>query len=162
MLNNLTIFYIIENMESQISFRDIQIHDYQESKALLSRLIKENEDFSIESFSKVCSSLNSDHRIVCCFYNDIEAETKVMVAMGTIMVENKLIHNCSHVGHIEDIIVHENYRSLNFGKTLINYLVDIARERQVYKVILNCNEFNAPFYQKCGFHKSNVEMRINI
>lgn len=149
-------------MENQLLFKDIQINDYRESKNLLSFLTKKNEDFSFESFTKVCSSLNSDHRIICCFYNDIEAETQVMVAMGTILIEKKLIHNCSCVGHIEDIVVHENYRNLNFGKILINYLVNIAKERQVYKVILNCTELNAAFYQKCGFHKSNVEMRINI
>lgn len=149
-------------MENQLVFRDIQIHDYQESKSLLSFLTKTNEDFSLESFSKVCSSLHSDHRIVCCFYNDIESGVKVMVAMGTIFIERKLIHNCSCVGHIEDIVVHEKYRNMNFGKNLIDYLVNIAKERQTYKVILNCSEENMKFYQKCGFHKSNLEMRLNI
>ena len=149
-------------MENQLVFRDIQIHDYQESKSLLSFLTKTNEDFSLESFSKVCSSLHSDHRIVCCFYNDIESGVKVMVAMGTIFIEHKLIHNCGCVGHIEDIVVHEKYRNMNFGKNLIDYLVNIAKERQTYKIILNCSEENMKFYQKCGFHKSNLEMRLNI
>lgn len=149
-------------MENQLVFRDVQIHDYQESKSLLSFLTTTNEDFSLESFSKVCSSLHSDHRIICCFYNDIESGDKVMVAMGTIFIEHKLIHNCSCVGHIEDIVVHEKYRNMNFGKFLIDYLVNIAKERQTYKVILNCSEENMRFYQKCGFHKSNLEMRLNI
>ena len=149
-------------MVNQITFRDIQIHDYQESMSLLSFLTKINEDFSLESFSRVCSSLHSNHRIVCCFYNDIESVDKVMVAMGTVFIEHKLIHNCSCVAHIEDVVVHEKYRNMNFGKLLIDHLVKIARERQAYKVILNCTEYNSGFYRRCGFHKSNVEMRMNI
>ena len=82
--------------------------------------------------------------------------------MGTILIEKKLIHNCGCVGHIEDVVVHENYRNINVGKALIEYMINIAKERQVYKVILNCNEGNADFYRKCGFHKNNLQMRIDI
>jgi len=149
-------------MINQVVFKDIQVHDYQECKSLLSFLSKSNEEFSFESFSKVCSSLHSDHHIICCFYHDIEYGDKVMVAMGTIFIEHKLIRNCSCVGRIEDVVVHEKYRNMNFGKMLIEHLVNIARERQAYKVILNCNEYNSEFYRKCGFNKSNVEMKISI
>lgn len=149
-------------MENQMSFRDIQINDYEHSKSLLSFLTKTNEDFSLGTFSKVCSSLHSNHRIICCFYYDIESGEKVMVAMGTIFIEHKLIHQGSCVGHIEDVVVHEKYRTLNFGKMLIEYLVNIARERQAYKVILNCNKCNSEFYRRCGFYQSNIEMRMNI
>lgn len=149
-------------MDNQLVFRDIQINDYEHSKPLLSFLTKKNENFSLESFSKVCSSLHSNHRIVCCFCNDIESGDQVMIAMGTIFIERKLIHNCSCVAHIEDVVVHEKYRNMNFGKSLIDYLVNIAKERQAYKVILNCSEEKNGFYQKCGFYKSNVEMRINV
>ena len=149
-------------MENQVVFRDIQIRDYQESWSLLSFLTKTNEDFSLESFSRVCSSLDSNHRIVCGFCNDIESGDQVMIAMGTIFIERKLIHNCSCVAHIEDVVVHEKYRNMNFGKILIDHLINIAKKRQAYKVTLNCSEEKMGFYQKCGFYKSNVEMRINI
>jgi len=149
-------------MEQQISFRDIQLSDYNETKTILSFLTKQNEDFSFDSFTKLYSSLNSNHRIICCFYNDIEAETNTLVGIGTILIEYKLIHNCSCVGHIEDVAVHEKYRNMNFGKKLIDKLVTIAKEKYAYKVILNCTEENAGFYKKCGFHESNIEMRINI
>tara|TARA_Y100000389_G_C17317054_1_gene441049 strand:+ start:77 stop:526 length:450 start_codon:yes stop_codon:yes gene_type:complete len=149
-------------MEQQISFRDIQMGDYNAIKTILPFLTKQNEDFSLDSFTKLHSSLNSNHRIICCVYNDIEAETKTLVGIGTLLIEYKLIHNCSCVGHIEDIVVHEKYRNMNLGKQLINKLVSIAKEKCVYKVILNCTEETGRFYNKCGFHKSNIEMRINI
>jgi len=149
-------------METQIQFRDIQFHDYEQAKSLLSLLTQQKENFSVESFVKLCCSLNSKHRIICCFYNDIEAEIKVLVAMGTIFIEEKLIHNCSCVGHIEDIVVHDKYRNMNFGKMLIKYLVEIAREKQAYKVILDSSEEKKKFYQKCGFEQSSIQMRKNI
>lgn len=148
--------------DDNISFCDIKIKDYESCKKILSFLTKTNEEFSLDFFSKVCSSLHSNHRIICCFYNDIEADAKTLVGMGTLLIERKLIHNCSCVGHIEDVVVHEKYRNMNFGKKIIDELLSIAKDKQAYKVILNCNSEKIGFYQKCGFHKSNVEMRINI
>ena len=158
----LTLKQPIHMSDNSVSFCDIQIKDYVSCKRLLSFLTKKNEEFSFDLFSKLCSSLHSDYRIICCFYNDIEAGTQIMVGMGTLLIEHKLIHNGSCVGHIEDIVVDGKYRNMKFGKKIIDELVNIAKEKQAYKVILNCNEEKIGFYQKCGFHKSNVEMRINI
>jgi len=149
-------------MDKLISFRDIQINDFVRCQKILSQLTNKNEIFSVESFSTLLASLKNDHRIIGCFYNDIEAENEHLVGIGTILIEHKLIHNCSCVGHIEDIAVDEKYRNLNIGKMLINNLVNIAKDKNAYKVILNCNQEKTGFYEKCGFHKSNFEMRINI
>lgn len=51
---------------------------------------------------------------------------------------------------------------MNLGKSLINYLVNIDKEKGAYKGILNCSTNNTAFYQKFGFHESNIEMRQNI
>lgn len=42
--------------------------------------------------------------------------TKNIAAAGTILVEHKFVHQNGLVGHIEDIIVNEQYRGKNFGK----------------------------------------------
>ena len=54
------------------------------------------------------------------------------------------------VGHVEDIVVHKDYRKLQFGRFIIEQLKHIGRETGCYKVILDCSEKNVPFYQKCG------------
>tara|TARA_A100001011_G_scaffold399405_1_gene507880 strand:+ start:77 stop:541 length:465 start_codon:yes stop_codon:yes gene_type:complete len=145
-----------------ISFKDICINDYKKSKYLLSSLTNKIEDFSLNLFSQLCSSLNSNHRIICCFYCDIEAELDIMIGMGTILIEHKLIHNCGCVGHIEDVVIDQKYRNMNIGKLLIENLVNIARNKEAYKVILNCSSDKKEFYKKCGFYESNNEMRMNI
>tara|TARA_B110001450_G_C17341392_1_gene367662 strand:- start:56 stop:505 length:450 start_codon:yes stop_codon:yes gene_type:complete len=149
-------------MENIFTFRNIKTSDYERCKNILSQLTHKNEDFNIDKFSRLCSFLNSNHRIICCIYHDIEAEIEIIVGMSTIFIEPKLIHNCSCVGHIEDVVVDEKYRKMNVGKLMINELVNYAKQRGAYKVILDCDEDKVGFYRRCGFYKSSAQMRINI
>jgi glucosamine-phosphate N-acetyltransferase len=64
------------------------------------------------------------------------------------------------VGHIEDIIVDKEFRGNGYGKYIINYLIKYAKNNNCYKIILNTDEKNLKFYQKCGFKKTNIEMGI--
>jgi hypothetical protein len=41
---------------------------------------------------------------------------------------------------------------------LIEALVDVARQRGCYKVILDCSEANQAFYEKCGLTRKEVQM----
>ena len=91
----------------------------------------------------------------------LEKEGKI-IATGTIYLEQKLIHNLGVVAHIEDIVVKKEFRGQDIGKALIDTLVNVAEECECYKVILDCNEKNVGFYEKCGFRKNGVEMRIDI
>ncbi len=84
---------------------------------------------------------------------------------GTAMlvVQHNLTHGGRPYGHIENVVVDKNYRNKGIGKALINYLVEEARRRECYKVILNCFEDNVQFYSKCGLEKTGeVEMRMDL
>ena len=85
-----------------------------------------------------------------------------IVGTVTLLIEDKIIHGGSAVGHIEDVVVHSNYRKLNIGRLLINYCVELAKERGCYKVILDCDNNNIPFYEKCGFKVKGVCMRYDL
>ncbi|ORZ40572.1 acyl-CoA N-acyltransferase [Catenaria anguillulae PL171] len=81
-----------------------------------------------------------------------------IAAAGTVLVERKFIRNLGLVGHIEDIVTHEDYRGKQFGRYIIEALKSIGKNVGCYKIILDCSEKNVPFYQKCGFEKKEVEM----
>ena len=81
-----------------------------------------------------------------------------IIATGTLLLEPKFIHHCGLVGHIEDIVVDDNYRGKHLGLKLIQHLVEVAEAAKCYKVILDCNETNIPFYERCGFQAKEVEM----
>ncbi len=80
----------------------------------------------------------------------------------TILIEPKIIHNGSYVGHIEDVVVNKTHRGLGIGKMLINYGLKVAKENGCYKVILDCDESNVEFYKKSGFKQKGVCMRYDI
>lgn len=85
-----------------------------------------------------------------------------IVACSTILIEDKIIHGGSKVGHIEDVVVTKEYRGKKIGQSLIDYCVKIAKEKGCYKVILDCDSENTEFYQKCGFKVAGVCMRLDI
>jgi GNAT superfamily N-acetyltransferase len=85
-----------------------------------------------------------------------------VVAVGSVVVERKLIHECGLVGHIEDIAVARNQQGKKLGLHLIHALTDIGKLQGAYKVILDCSESNTAFYEKCGYAKSAVQMSIKF
>ena len=85
-----------------------------------------------------------------------------MTIRGTItaLLEKKIIHNGGFVCHIEDVVVHEDHRSQHIGSSLIQHVIEFAKEKGCYKIILNCNDQVEPFYEKLGFKSKNKEMSL--
>ena len=81
-----------------------------------------------------------------------------IVGAGSLIVEMKFIRNLGTCGHIEDIVVDNTYRGKNLGKRIIELLKSIAQVNGCYKVILDCADYNVPFYKKCGFSVKECEM----
>jgi len=44
------------------------------------------------------------------------------------------------------------------GLRIIQALTHVSETVGCYKTILNCNENNIPFYEKCGYERREVEM----
>jgi glucosamine-phosphate N-acetyltransferase len=87
------------------------------------------------------------------------SDGKVMGA-ATLLVEEKFIHDCGRVGHIEDVVVSRDLRGGGYGKKLIDCLLSLAKELGCYKVILDCDENNVPFYEKCDMVKKGIQMAL--
>ncbi|OWB55298.1 hypothetical protein B5S28_g1169 [[Candida] boidinii] len=81
-----------------------------------------------------------------------------IVGTGNIIIEQKIIHGCSKVGHIEDISIHEDQQGKKLGLILIRNLLNIGKESGCYKVILDCDSKNTGFYEKCGLKLAGIEM----
>mgnify|MGYP003387213386 CR=1 FL=1 len=83
-----------------------------------------------------------------------------IIGTASVFIEHKFIHKLSNVGHIEDVVVNLEYRKQGIGKLLVDHCVEYAKEKQCYKIILNCASHNISFYEKCGFKSKNVEMSL--
>jgi glucosamine-phosphate N-acetyltransferase len=137
-----------------MQFRYLQKDDYNKGYLdLLSQLTEVNkENITYQKFCNFIDTLNENHIIIVITNNN------KLVASGTLLIENKIIHGISKVGHIEDIVVDDDSRGLGLGRKIIDHLTNLSKNNNCYKVILNCQEEKCGFYEKCGYEKKEFEM----
>jgi glucosamine-phosphate N-acetyltransferase len=87
-------------------------------------------------------------------------EDNKIIGVATLLIEQKFIHSGGKVGHIEDVVVDKDCRECGVGKKLLQHCIQTAKENDCYKVILDCEEYNQAFYEKCGFKKYSLAMKI--
>ena len=85
-----------------------------------------------------------------------------IVGTASLFVEEKFIHEGGKSGHIEDVAVHKDFQKHGVGAALIRHVVEEARAAKCYKVILNCSEGTAAFYEKLGFRRHDIGMRLDL
>ena len=71
---------------------------------------------STEEFIDKITEISKMGDILICY--SIDNEKITILGSGTIIYEPKIIHGCKNVGHIEDIVVHTNYRSHGIAKDI--------------------------------------------
>ncbi len=77
------------------------------------------------------------------------------------MIEQKFIHNGGKAGHIEDVVTRKGYEGKGIGREILKELIKIAKDNECYKIILDCDEKLVKFYEKLGFKKHSIMMRLN-
>jgi glucosamine-phosphate N-acetyltransferase len=109
---------------------------------------------NIKSYNTIISSIsdNNNHTIYVYIKDDKP------VGIITLIIEQKLIHGGKCVGHIEDLVVDKEYSGQGIAKELISYVIQIAKDSNCYKIILDCNKELIPFYGKNGFIEHAVQM----
>lgn len=137
-----------------MNIRKITESDYNKDYINLLSQLTVVGDISFDSFRTRLELINKSmfHNIYV-----IEDNNKIIVT-GTLLIEEKIIHNCGKVGHIEDVVVHKDYRGLKLGKKMLEYLIQKSKDFKCYKTLLDCDEKNVGFYEKCGFEKKCITM----
>ena len=79
-----------------------------------------------------------------------------IVCYGSVIIEYKIRGGRS--GHIEDIVVDQQYRRKGYGEQVISHLVDYCKTAGCYKVILDCYQETVPFYNKLDFKATHFGM----
>lgn len=138
------------------SMRFLEKSDYQKGYLdLLGQLTLINY-FGEEKFNEIFEKINGSGNIEIYV---IEKDNKI-IASATIIYEQKFIRNGGIVAHLEDVVVHKEFRGINLGQKLIENIVKIAKLKNAYKIILDCNEKLINFYGKNGFEKKEIQMVI--
>lgn len=144
------------------------LHDTDYSTNYLQLL---GQDFAINSntitytdFAEYVSKLHNSHQVFVIENDnndaDIKSTNSQIIGSSTIFIETKIIHNFGRVAHIEDVIVHNEYRGHGLGKLLLDKCIEIAKLEGCYKIILDCSDNNCKFYEKCGFMKKGNQMAL--
>ena len=126
--------------------------DYNKYKKLI------NSSITINYFNYFLDKILSNNHIIAI----IETPSKNIIGTGTLLIEEKLTHGGCKMGHIENILIHQEYRGNKHGEKLVNYLLDIAKTNGCYRVDLNCHSELERFYINNNFNKDNISMNIYI
>jgi glucosamine-phosphate N-acetyltransferase len=127
--------------------RQLLVGDYELGLMNLMEQLTEAPPIKFEDFVKQYIKFGYNTSI----YVIEDEEKKKIVGYGAIYIDYKFYRNCKNVGHIEDIIIDKDYRGKGLSKLIINKLLESAREKDCYKIILNCKDEYVGYYQKMGF-----------
>lgn len=113
----------------------------------------ERKDAIEEEFRKIRADSN---------YRLVVYEDERIIGTAMLFVQRNLSHNGRAVGHIENVVTDKTARGKGIGKKLIDYLTEVAKKNNCYKIRLDCTKNNSGFYEKCGFRKTDeIEMRYD-
>ncbi|XP_068653831.1 glucosamine 6-phosphate N-acetyltransferase-like [Aristolochia californica] len=142
--------------EESYPIRRLQLSDKDKGFVdLLKQLSLCDSIFDVDRFEDL-SSHGDDHIIIVIDEN----HSQKIITIGSLFIEKKFIRNCGKVGHIEDIVVDSNVRGKHLRQMIMRFLFEHAKSVGCYKIILDCNENNRGFYEKCGFKEKGVEMAL--
>ena len=105
---------------------------------------------------QVTGTLEQIQKTLFCEHPKVEAillELDGAVAGFALFFHNYSTFLCKHGLYIEDLYVREAYRGRGYGKMLLQYLCQLAKERDCGRVEWWCLDWNQPsvdFYLKLG------------
>lgn len=128
---------------------------------LLSELTK-TSDLDTNIFYQKMLLINQMGCIIVAYIDNPISNNLKIIASGTIIIEPKIIRGGKNVGHIEDIVVSQEYRGNCISNNILEMLKTIARENDCYKVILDCSEEVKKVYNSSGFEEKGIQMGIYL
>jgi glucosamine-phosphate N-acetyltransferase len=140
-----------------MNIRELHITDYSEYLRLIN--IFRETFFTEEQFIemlKIMKIMKTNSIIIV-----LELENR-LIGTGTILFENKFIHNISKIAHIEDICIDTEFRGKGYGTLLVNHLIEYSKKNGCYKVTLYCKEHLEKFYNSSGLIKNGIQMAVYL
>jgi phosphinothricin acetyltransferase len=108
-------------------------------------------------------SRNFNNTLNTGYLNDPNSITMVVCEGNTIIgvASIHVIYKLSRtLGLIEDVAVNKDHRGKGIGKSLVEKLIEIGKQKNCDKIVLNTSEKNSKFYEKIGFEKNEIQMVI--
>lgn len=142
--------------------RPVVSPDLEQLLALYQQLNSSDAKLSPEKIAAVWSEFSSN-RCCTCFVVEID---QTIVASSVITIIPNFTRGGRPYGVIENVITLFDYRKRGIGTALMNHLIDFAKEKNCYKVMLQSGIVRKDahrFYEKAGFDgnsKKAFELRF--
>jgi glucosamine-phosphate N-acetyltransferase len=119
--------------------------------------LKQASDLDLNIAKKILRKILDDENHII----HVAEMDRMIVGSTTLLIEQKFIHKGGLVGHIEDVVVKKEFQGQDIGMKLVKSLLDVAKQKNCYKTILNCKDNLKPYYAKMGFKPATNEMRFD-
>lgn len=149
----------LSSLMTLIQNYSLHLNSIKQSYISLLSQLSECSDLTDQDFYHKISSISQMGQIFVLFVNFPGDDNFKIIASGTIIIEPKIIHNSS-VGHIEDIVVHQDFRGQKLAKIILDELKSYGSTKNVYKIILDCKQELLKFYEKNEFVLKGVQMAL--
>lgn len=144
-----------DDVYASVTWREARADDRRQLLTLLAHLTHapmiDGDELFTRQFDAMCAA--GAHILVA-----EDAGSRQLLATGALHVLPKLVRGCARVGLIEDVVVDPRARRRGLGKELIERLVQLARQYNCYKVMLNCAEARVAWYESTGLRRKEVQM----
>ncbi|XP_015793641.1 probable glucosamine 6-phosphate N-acetyltransferase [Tetranychus urticae] len=143
-----------DKLESlSLKIRPLQIDDYDRGFTKLLGQLTHVGDVTKEEFEERFKLMRETKLVRVVVIED--SNNNQIAGTATLLCEPKFIHQCSWIGHVQDVCVDEAYRGKGLGKIIVNCLKLLAQQVGAYKVDLNCSDAKIGFYSALGFKKED-------
>lgn len=146
------------NVPAYFTIRDLQETDLRALLNLLSHLTKAPY-LSDEELLKVFERRKAFGVVTKVAVDD---QTNAIIGTASLVVEPKFFRGGRNVAHIEDVVTDPAHRQRGVGHRLLAAVEQSAVEHNCYKIILDCVDECAPFYEKKGFRRCERQMRMDL
>ena len=122
---------------------------------------KPQTDNELEKFTKLLKNYmqEDDKKILVAQINNSK-----IIGMISIVFLSRLNQNTSEM-YVPELIVSQNYRSKGIGKKLINFSIELGKEKKCHRIRLesgNQRIESHKFYKHLGFEDSSVFFTKNL
>lgn len=147
--------------ENNFVLRDIIQGDFHKQYLqLLNQLSNTTSEVdNMMSFNQILGNINLNPNHYIFVIEDLSTET--IVASATLLIEPKFIHDGMCVGHIEDVVVSDQYRGKRIASHIIKLVTYIAKvSENCYKCILDCKPELTHLYGGAGYKNTACQMSV--
>lgn len=128
--------------------------DFTDYKHVIYQLNQLTLEMTFDEWASCYQQMKSQHS----FVYGLEYRGKV-IGTAKVLVEFKFGKN---VGHIEDVVVDEQWRHYGLGTMLVKKCVETATTMHCYKILLNTHPTTSAFYKSIGFQYEKNEYVLRI